>query len=115
MRGRIGELDVALGNVAMMLTAGVDVTAADATAAAHRRQAQTVMYVAIDGQLAGLVAVADPVKAGAREALDALRAEGLRIVMLTGDARETASAVGAGLGFAASDIHAECFPRRSAT
>jgi P-type Cu+ transporter len=110
VRGRIGELDVTLGNAAMMRTASVDITAAEATAAAHRLQAQTVLYVAIDGTLAGLVAVADPVKAGTREALDALRAEGLRIVMLTGDARETATAVGAGLGFAPSDIHAEVLP-----
>ena len=99
-----------------MRTAGVDVTAAEAAASAHRLQAQTVLYVAIDGRLAGLVAVADPVKAGAREALDALRAEGLRIVMLTGDARETA--VGGRRPFSASrrpTSTRRCCLRRSAT
>jgi P-type Cu+ transporter len=108
--GRVGDLDVTLGNVAMMRAASVDVSAAEAPAAAHRLQAQTVLYVAIDGRLAGLIAVADPVKAGARDALDALRAEGLRVVMLTGDARDTAAAVGAELGFAPSDIHADVLP-----
>jgi len=77
---------------------------------AQRKQARTVLYVAIDGRLAGIVAVADPVKPGAREALDTLRADGLRTMMLTGDARETAEAVGAALGFGPSDILAEVLP-----
>ena len=69
-----------------------------------------MLYAAIDGRLAGLFAVADPIKAGAREALDTLRADGMRIVMLTGDARQTAMAVGAALGFAPDDIRAEVLP-----
>jgi Cu+-exporting ATPase len=69
-----------------------------------------VLYAAIDGRLAGTFAIADPIKAGARESLAALRAQGLRLVMLTGDARDTALAVGAELGFAADDIRAEVLP-----
>jgi Cu+-exporting ATPase len=66
--------------------------------------------MAIDGRLAATFAIADPIKSTAREALDALRAEGLRIVLLTGDARATAEAVGRELGFPAGDIHAEVLP-----
>jgi Cu+-exporting ATPase len=70
----------------------------------------TLLHVAVDGRLAGTIAVADPIKAGARESLEALRAEGLRIVMLTGDSAATAQAVGAALGFAPQDILAEVLP-----
>ena len=69
-----------------------------------------MLYVAVDGRLTGVIAVGDPIKPTALEALDVLRAEGLRIVMLTGDARDTAQAVGAELGFADVDIHAEVLP-----
>ncbi len=110
VHGRAGGSDVVLGNAAIMDARAIDVSAADARAAAHRQQARTVLYAAIDGRLAGLIAVADPVKPGARDALDALRAEGLRMVMLTGDARVTADAVGADLGFAPADIHADVLP-----
>ncbi len=77
-----------------------------------RRDGQTVMLVAIDGKMAGLVAVADPVKEGAAEALAALRAEGLRVVMLTGDSRTTANAVGRRLGI--DEIAAEILPDQKA-
>jgi Cu+-exporting ATPase len=110
VHGRVGGSDVVLGNVAMMRARNTDVSTADAQAAAHRQKARTILYVAIDGRLAGIIAVADPVKLPAREALEALRAERLRIVMLTGDARETAEAVGAELGFAPGDIYAELLP-----
>src|SRR4029079_17721810 len=109
---------------------GVDVAAASAAADAQRHQARTVLYTAIDGRLAGIFAVgdpikggaprarclagifavADPIKAGAREALDTLRAGGMRIVMLTGDARPTAMAVGTALGFAPDDVRADVLP-----
>jgi Cu+-exporting ATPase len=108
--GRAGGSDVVLGNAAMMRAHGIDVAPAADAVAAQRRQARTVLYVAIDGRLAGIIAVADPVKGGAREALDTLRAGGLRTMMLTGDARETAEAVGAALGFGPSDILAEVLP-----
>jgi Cu+-exporting ATPase len=110
VHGRVGSSDVVLGNVAMMRARNVDISAAEAKAAAERKQARTILYVAIDGRLAGIIAVADPVKPTAREALDTLRAERLRVVMLTGDARETAEAVGAELGFAPADIYAELLP-----
>ncbi len=114
VHGRAGASDVVLGNAEMMRARGIDTSAANARAAAHRQQAHTVLYAAIDGRLAGLIAVADPIKPTAREALDALRAEGVRTVMLTGDARETAEAVGARLGFAPVDIHADVLPARKA-
>jgi Cu+-exporting ATPase len=112
VHGRAAGSDIVLGNVALMRGRHIDISAADARAAAHRQQGRTVLYVAVDGRLAGIVAVADPVKPGAREALDALRAERLRVVMLTGDAAETARAVGAELGFAPADILAEVLPAR---
>jgi P-type Cu+ transporter len=110
VHGRVGTHEVILGNAAMMRERGIGVAAADAHIADLRSQARTVLYAAIDGRVAGTFAVADPVKAGAREALDALRRDGIRIVMVTGDARDTAVAVGAALGFAPEDIQAEVLP-----
>ena len=77
-----------------------------------RRDGNTVMFVAIDGRAAGLVGVADPVKDNAAEALSALRAEGVRVVMLTGDNRVTAEAVARRLGI--DEVHAEVLPQRKA-
>ena len=79
-------------------------------AEALRREGQTVMFVAIDGQLAGMVGVADPIKATTPEAIRALRGEGLEIVMVTGDSRTTAEAVAAKLGI--SSVEAEVLPER---
>jgi Cu+-exporting ATPase len=73
-----------------------------------RRQGQTVMYVAIDGHPAGLIGVADPVKATTPEALKALHEAGIRVVMLTGDSRATAEAIGKQLGI--DEIHADVLP-----
>jgi Cu+-exporting ATPase len=110
VHGRAGGRDVILGNAAMMRERGIDVGTADERIRAHRRQARTVLYAAVDGRFAGTFGVADPLKAGARESLDALRRGGLRIVMVTGDARDTATAIGAELGFAPGDIHADVPP-----
>ncbi|MGA8058313.1 MAG: HAD-IC family P-type ATPase, partial [Candidatus Binataceae bacterium] len=77
-----------------------------------RRDGNTVMFVAIDGRASGLLGVADPLKENAAEALSALRAEGLRIVMLTGDSRVTAEAVARRLGI--DEAHAEVLPQRKA-
>jgi Cu+-exporting ATPase len=110
VHGQVGAAGVAIGNAAMMRERGIAVAAADTGVASHRAQARTVVYVAIDGRLAAVIAVADPIKPSAREALDTLRGEGLRVIMLTGDARDTAHAVGAALGFAPDDIHAEVLP-----
>ena len=114
VHGRVGASEVVLGNAEMMRARGIDTSAAGARAVEHRRQSHTVLYTAIDGRFAGFIAVADRIKPDAREALDALRAEGVRTVMLTGDARDTAEAVGAQLGFAPADIHAEVLPARKA-
>jgi P-type Cu+ transporter len=91
--GRVNGVAAALGNAAMMEEAGVEVGAARSKADELRREAQTVMFLAVDGELAALLGVADPVKPTTVEAIDALHAEGLRIVMLTGDNRVTAEAV----------------------
>ena len=104
---------VALGNRQLMEQLGIDVPAAVlARADALRGEGQTVMLAAIDGRLAGLLGVADPIKASAREALAQLQNEGLRIVMLTGDSRKTAEAVAAQLGLA--DFVAEVLPDQKA-
>ena len=100
-KGVAGQVDgrvVALGNAALLeargLAAGDWATRADAL----RRDGQTVMYVVVDGRVAGIVGVADPIKQTTPAALDALREEGLTIVMLTGDNRATAEAVSGKLG-----------------
>ncbi|HXF15486.1 MAG TPA: heavy metal translocating P-type ATPase [Burkholderiales bacterium] len=73
-----------------------------------RREGQSVMFVALDGKVAGLIGVADPIKASAREAIGALRREGIQVIMLTGDSRTTAEAVARQLGL--DDVRAEVLP-----
>jgi len=96
--GTVGGRAVAIGNEAQMRRVGADPAALDAPARAHREQGAGVMLVAIDGQCAGLIAVADPIKESAREAIAALHEEGLRIVLLTGDSAATAKAVARAVG-----------------
>ncbi|WP_253910667.1 heavy metal translocating P-type ATPase, partial [Pyxidicoccus fallax] len=96
--GRVGGAEVALGNAALMKARGVDVGDLGARAEALRGEGQTVVLVAVDGHMAGLLGVADPVKASTPEALEMLRHEGLRVVMLTGDSQTTAEAVARRLG-----------------
>ena len=100
--------DVALGNGRMLadVTAGGNPLAAEADQL--RGDGNTVMFVALDGELAGLIAVADPVKDGSREAIAAMHRAGLTVVMATGDNRITADAVGRDLGI--DQIHAEVLP-----
>jgi Cu+-exporting ATPase len=107
--GRVGDHDVVVGNVDLLRDRGLTV-AEDVDAAAQRAQGRTVVYVAVDRRVSGRLAVADPIKPGAPEALDALRRDGLRIVMLTGDARDTAVAVGRALGIAEGDVVAGVLP-----
>ena len=97
-QGRIGGRAVRVGSADFLAAAGVSVATLGARAQAFRRDGATAVFVAADGRLAGLLAIADPVKASAPAALAALRAEGLRIVMLTGDNRVTAEAVADGSG-----------------
>jgi Cu+-exporting ATPase len=88
---------LALGNALLMLAMGAAVDAAREESEKLRRSGQTTMFLAIDGQLAGILAVGDPLKESTPAALEALKAQGLRLVMLTGDSRTTAQAVAAGL------------------
>jgi Cu+-exporting ATPase len=91
--GRHGERALALGNVALMNDVGASIEAIQKAVDTLRSEGRTVMFMAIDGRLAGAIAVGDPIKESTPRALQALRADGLRIVMLTGDAHGTATAV----------------------
>src|SRR5687768_17096854 len=106
--GRVDGHAVALGNLRLMQDLSVPVDALQAEADALRGDGQTVMFVAVDGKAAGLVAVADPIKASTPEALTALHEAGLRIVMVTGDSRRTADAVARKLGI--DQVEAEVLP-----
>ncbi len=97
VRGMVAGKSLALGNTALMQSLSVDVTALTSQAEELRSQGASVMYLAVDGKLAGLLAVADPIKATTKDALVALRAAGLRVIMATGDGLTTARAVGAKL------------------
>jgi len=99
---------VALGNAKMMKRVGAHDEKLVAVAEDHRREGQTVMFVAVDGQPAGLIGVADPIKETTPEAFRALHAAGVKVVMLTGDSRATAEAVGAKIGI--DEIHADVSP-----
>lgn len=108
VRGTVEGRQLALGNVALMQQAGVAVDALVPQAEALRAEGASVMHLAADGRLLGLLAVSDPVKASTPEALAALKAAGLRVVMATGDGHTTARAVGARLGI--TEIHGEVKP-----
>ena len=107
--GTIDGRKVALGNRAMMQAVGTDVSALDEVANTLRGQAATAVFVALDGAASGVIAVADPIKPTASDAIRALREAGVRVVMLTGDNRATAEAVGRKLGIA--EIEAEVLPQ----
>ena len=96
--GRVGGRAVLLGNQRLMEGAGIDVAPLAPSAEARRKDGETVMFLGVEGKLAGLVAVADPVKGTAAEAIAKLHALGLKIVMATGDNETTAKAVAARLG-----------------
>jgi Cu+-exporting ATPase len=106
--GRYGARSVALGNAALMKDVGASTDALRSDVEAMRSAGRTVMFLAIDGTLAAAIAVGDPIKESTPEALDALRADGIRIVMLTGDARGTAEAVAKNLGI--DEVIAEVQP-----
>ena len=91
--GTVGGRAVALGNKALLADRGVDTASLDGQADGYRSDGQGVMFVAADGKLAGLLVVADPIKDSAAEAIKALRASGVRVVMMTGDNARTAEAV----------------------
>jgi len=110
--GTVEGKRVGVGNSALFAALGIDLGELTQRAEALRRDAQGVMMIAIDGNAAGLVAVADPVKENARAALAKLREDGIRIVMLTGDSRTTADAVARQLGI--DEVFAEVLPDQKA-
>jgi Cu+-exporting ATPase len=112
-KGAIAIVDrkrVALGNAMLMSEMKIDTQRLDAAAERLRQDGATAIYVAVDGRAAGVIAIADPIKASAKGALQALRGEGLRIVMLTGDNATTANAVARSLGI--EEIEAGVLPER---
>jgi P-type Cu+ transporter len=98
VQGTVTGRKVALGNAAMMQDMGLNTTAAEAQAGTLRASGKTAMFVAVDGVLAGIVAVADPVRPTTAAAIKELHAQGLRIIMATGDNERTAHAVAGPLG-----------------
>ena len=98
VRGQIANRELALGNTVLMQQLGVPVESLLAQAESLRAEGASVMYLAVDKQLAGLLAVSDPVKPSTPEALATLKASGIRIIMATGDGLTTAKAVGSRLG-----------------
>jgi len=110
-KGVVGSVDgqrVVSGSAKFLAESGIGSTALDQAAEEQRSKAATVIFVGIDGKLAGFVAIADPIKATTPQALQALKAAGIRIVMLTGDGKTTAQAVGKQLGI--DEVVAEVFP-----
>jgi Cu+-exporting ATPase len=110
-RGALGTVEgkkVLLGNSAFIRSQGVDTSGMETEAERQRGEGATVINMAVDGKLAGIVAIADPVKQSTPEALRDLAAEGVKVIMLTGDNRTTAQAVARRLGIA--DVEAEVLP-----
>jgi Cu+-exporting ATPase len=99
-----------IGNAVIMQQANIDIAALEKDARNQGERGATAIYVAVDGRAAGVIAIADPVKLSAPEALKQLRADGLRIVMLTGDNVTTAQAVAKTLGI--TEVEADVLPER---
>ena len=110
--GKVDGHDVALGNIKLLQTFSIDELDLPDKAEVLRTQGQTVMFLAINGKAAGLIGVADPVKASTPKAIEALHAEGLKVIMLTGDSLTTAQAVADQLGI--DGIEAEVMPGQKA-
>jgi len=111
--GLVDDRRVAIGNTALLTSLDIDPGDLPVRADALRREGQGVMLVAVDGKAAGMIAVADPIKESAMTALAALHAEHIHVVMLTGDSRTTAAAVGRRLGI--DDVVAEVLPDEKAS
>jgi Cu+-exporting ATPase len=112
VRGRVDGLQVVLGNRKLLDDLGVDAGAVAESAEALRRDGQTVMFVVVNDRVAGLLGVADPIKQSTPEAIEQLHKDGIRIVMVTGDSRTTADAVGRKLGI--DEVIAEVLPQDKA-
>jgi Cu+-exporting ATPase len=106
--GKVDGKSIALGNSKFLASIRVETRAMEAESERLRRDGATVINIAIDGRLAGLFAIADPVKLSTPEALKTLAADGIKVIMLTGDNRTTAQAVARKLGI--SDVEAEVLP-----
>jgi Cu+-exporting ATPase len=106
--GTIEGRRIVIGNARMMFDAGIGVAALEAEAERLRQEGATALFAGVDGKAAGVIAIADPVKATTPAAVAALRKAGMRIVMLTGDNRTTAEAVARKLGI--SEVEAEILP-----
>jgi P-type Cu+ transporter len=110
--GTVGGRRVAIGNLPHLEALGIDPQPLRARADALRREGQTVMFVVIDRQLAGVIGVADPIKATTAEAIQALHRENIKVVMLTGDNRTTAEAVARAVGI--DQVEADVLPDQKA-
>nr|WP_241229891.1 heavy metal translocating P-type ATPase [Tsuneonella rigui] len=112
-KGVTGQVDgrqVALGNAALLETIGANTGPLESQADRHRSEGEGVMFVAVDGKLAGIVVVADPIKDSAAEAVAELRESGIHVVMMTGDNRRTAEAVARRVGI--EDVMADVLPQQ---
>ncbi|MCB9838192.1 MAG: copper-translocating P-type ATPase [Phycisphaeraceae bacterium] len=112
IRATVDSAIVGIGSTKMMEAMGVDPSSLAQAADEARRQGQTAMLVAIDGQLAGMIAVADPIKESTRGAIEAMHTLGLRVVMLTGDNETTANAIASQLDI--DDVRADVLPQQKA-
>jgi len=108
VEAQVMEKRVLVGNSKLLTDRGIDVQPLQTVAEELRSDGKTAMFIAIDGKLAGVLAVADPIKPESKEAVEALRKLGLRIVMLTGDGKRTAEAVARQVGI--DEVHAEVLP-----
>jgi Cu+-exporting ATPase len=112
-QGVTGEVEghiVVAGTKTFLLDRGVDVSLLEDEASRMRSEGHTIVFIAIDTKPAGFVAIADKIKDTTRDALIALRADGIHVIMMTGDHRATAEAVAKALGISESDVHAEVLP-----
>jgi P-type Cu+ transporter len=112
-KGALGTVEgrkVAIGNAVLMREQGVDPASLEDAAETMRQDGATAIFIGVDGRAAGAIAIADPIKSSTPEALAGLRADGVRVVMLTGDSRTTAKAVARRLGI--EELEAEVLPDR---
>ncbi len=109
-RARVEGRELALGNRAYLAELGVDAAPLDARAAELARAGKSPMWVALDGRLAGLIAAADPLRPGSREAVAELRALGLEVVLLSGDEQRTAEAIALEVGIGRDQVRAQVLP-----
>ena len=106
--GTVGDRSVVLGNAALMADSHIDLAGLVAEAETLRGDGATALFMAVDGKPGGVIAIADPIKATTKAAIDGLKATGVHVVMLTGDNRTTAEAVARQLGI--DDVHADVLP-----